>query len=114
MLESSSFSAGPCIVYHFSPELTLASGATALGSVRAQASLNQTDVMKQVTPSNREHYTHGCWLKNKEGVTMSIYFGVDFHARQQFIKWCDTSDGEVHEQQLFHHALEEVREFYTR
>jgi transposase len=70
--------------------------------------------MKQVTPSNREHYTHGCWLKNKEGVTMSIYFGVDFHARQQFVKWCDTTDGEVHEQQFFHRAPEEVREFYTR
>ena len=37
------FSAGPRIVYHFSSELTLASGATALGSVRAQALLNQTD-----------------------------------------------------------------------
>src|SRR5882672_11537813 len=37
------FSAGLRIVYHFSPDLTLASGATALGSVRAQASLNQTD-----------------------------------------------------------------------
>jgi hypothetical protein len=50
------FSAGLRIVYHFSPELTLASGASttpagqprwgprpALGSVRAQASLNQTD-----------------------------------------------------------------------
>jgi hypothetical protein len=37
------FSASLHIVYHFSPELTLASGATALGSVRAQASLNQTD-----------------------------------------------------------------------
>jgi hypothetical protein len=36
-------SAGPRIVYHFSPELTLAPGATALGSVRAQASLNHTD-----------------------------------------------------------------------
>jgi hypothetical protein len=70
--------------------------------------------MKQVTPSNREHYTHGCWLKNKEGVTMSIYFGVDFHARQQFIKWCDTADGEVHEQQLSHRQPDEVREFYTR
>src|SRR5882672_12849268 len=97
------------------------SGAAPLGTpVRARFCnglrplIYQTDVMKQVTPSNREHYTHGCWLKNKEGVTMSIYFGVDFHARQQFIKWCDTSDGEVHEQQLFHHALEEVREFYTR
>jgi UDP-N-acetylmuramoyl-L-alanyl-D-glutamate--2,6-diaminopimelate ligase len=36
-------SAGPRIVYHFSHQLTLASGATALGSVRAQASLNQTN-----------------------------------------------------------------------
>jgi transposase len=70
--------------------------------------------MEQVTPSNRESYTHGCWLKNKEGVTMTIYFGVDFHARQQFIKWCDTADGEVHEQQLCHRSPDDVREFYTR
>ncbi len=69
--------------------------------------------MKQVTPSSHEHYTRG-GLKNKEGVTMTMYFGVDFHARQQFIRWCDTTDGEVHEQQLYHRSPEEVREFYTR
>ena len=56
------FSAGLRIVYHFSPELTLASGASttpaglprwgprsALGSVRAQASLNQTDPTPLIT-----------------------------------------------------------------
>ena len=69
--------------------------------------------MKQVTPSNREHYTHG-ELENKEGVTMTIYCGVDFHARQQFIMWCDTADGEIHEQQLSHRVPDEVRKFYAQ
>src|SRR5882672_7712060 len=41
------FSAGLRIVYHFSPKLTLASGATALGSVRAQALLSQTDPLPE-------------------------------------------------------------------
>jgi transposase len=45
---------------------------------------------------------------------MTIYFGVDFHARQQFIKWCDTADGEIHEEQLLHQAPEKVREFYAQ
>lgn len=45
---------------------------------------------------------------------MAIYCGVDFHTRQQFIRWCDTADGEVHEQQLSHRSPDEVREFYTR
>jgi hypothetical protein len=39
--------------------------------------------MKQVTPPRRQPYTR-FELENKEGVTMTIYFGVDFHARQQF------------------------------
>jgi transposase len=69
--------------------------------------------MKQVTPSNREHYTRG-ELENKEGVTMTIYCGVDFHARQQFIMWCDTADGEIHEQQLSHRVPDEVRKFYAQ
>ena len=44
---------------------------------------------------------------------MAIYCGVDFHARQQFIKWCDTSDGEIQERRLLHANLDEVRHFYT-
>jgi hypothetical protein len=26
---------------------------------------------------------------------MQIYFGVDFHARQQTISYCDIADGEI-------------------
>ena len=45
---------------------------------------------------------------------MPIYCGVDFHARQELIKWCDTADGEIHELQLSHRSPAEVREFYAR
>jgi transposase len=69
--------------------------------------------MKQVTPPRREPYTR-FELENKEGVTMTIYFGVDFHARQQFIKWSDTADGEIHQLQLSHQSLDEVRMFYSQ
>src|SRR5215218_1397237 len=47
-------------------------------------------------------------------VTMTIYCGVDFHTRQQLIKWCDTLDGEIKEQRLFHDSLDEVRNFYSQ
>jgi len=73
----------------------------------------KSDVMKQVTPPRRELYTR-YELENKEGVTMPTYFGVDFHARQQFIKWSDTADGELHQLQLSHHSLDEVRMFYSQ
>jgi transposase len=71
------------------------------------------DVMKQVAPPRRELYTR-CELENKEGVTMTIYCGVDFHARQQFIKWYDTADGEIHQLQLSHKSLDDVRKFYAQ
>jgi transposase len=45
---------------------------------------------------------------------MTIYCGVDFHARQQFIKWSDTADGEIHQLQLSHKPLYEVRKFYSQ
>jgi len=45
---------------------------------------------------------------------MPIYCGVDFHTRQQLIKWCDTRDGEIKEQRLFHDSLDEVRAFYAQ
>ena len=50
--------------------------------------------MKQVTPL--PGLTRG-EIKNKKGVTVSTYCGVDFHARQQLKKWCDTADGEIRE-----------------
>jgi len=45
---------------------------------------------------------------------MAIYCGVDFHARQQTIAWCDTRDGEIHFADLAHHVRESVREFYSQ
>lgn len=45
---------------------------------------------------------------------MTIYCGVDFHTRQQLIKWCDTQDGEIKEQRLFHDSLDSVHDFYSQ
>jgi transposase len=45
---------------------------------------------------------------------MTIYCGVDFHARQQFIQWCDTADGEIHQLQLSHQSPDGVRKFYAQ
>jgi transposase len=45
---------------------------------------------------------------------VTTYCGVDLHTRQQLIKWCDTRDGEIKEQRLFHDSLEDVRSFYSR
>ena len=39
---------------------------------------------------------------------------MGFHTRQQLIKWCDTQDGEIKEQQLFHDSLDDVRNFYSQ
>jgi transposase len=47
-------------------------------------------------------------------IIMTIYCGVDFHTRQQLIKWCDTTDGEIKEQRLFHDSLDDVRNFYSQ
>jgi hypothetical protein len=69
--------------------------------------------MKQATPPRRELYTLG-ELENNRGVTRTFYCGVDFHARQQFIKWPDTADGEIHQIQLSHKSLDEVRMFYAQ
>lgn len=43
---------------------------------------------------------------------MPTYCGTDFHARQQVIAWCDTTNGEIHNTQLKHQSQEEVRQFY--
>ncbi len=44
---------------------------------------------------------------------MTIYYGVDFHARSQTISYLDTADGEVHRREL-HHQKDDVRGFYQQ
>jgi transposase len=44
---------------------------------------------------------------------MSVYLGVDFHARTQTVCWCDTSDRLVH-QRVLDHQRDEVRDFYAQ
>ncbi len=43
---------------------------------------------------------------------MTVYIGVDFHARQQTISYLTTEDGEIQRLQLDHGKPEEVRRFY--
>ncbi len=45
---------------------------------------------------------------------MTVYCGVDFHARQQRVCWSDSTDGEIHHRQLWHRSLDEVRQFYSQ
>lgn len=44
---------------------------------------------------------------------MTVYCGVDFHARQQTVCYCDTADGEIQLGELDHQA-DDVRGFYSR
>ncbi|HEV2764048.1 MAG TPA: hypothetical protein VGV38_13780 [Pyrinomonadaceae bacterium] len=44
---------------------------------------------------------------------MTIYCGVDFHARQQTVCYCDTADGETQLAELDHQA-DDVRGCYSR
>lgn len=45
---------------------------------------------------------------------MTVHCGVDFHTRQQLVMWCDTRDGEIHQRQLDHKSLDDVRSFYSQ
>jgi transposase len=44
---------------------------------------------------------------------MSVYLGVDFHARTQTVCWCDTSDGLIQHRTL-DHQQDDVRGFYAQ
>lgn len=44
---------------------------------------------------------------------MTTYCGVDFHARQQTICYCNTADGVIHCREL-HHEKDDVRGFYSQ
>ncbi len=44
---------------------------------------------------------------------MTVYCGVDFHARSQTVSYCDTADGEVKRRDL-HHQKDDVRAFYAQ
>ena len=45
---------------------------------------------------------------------MTVYIGVDFHARQQTISYLTTKDGEVHQLVLEHEKPAAVRAFYEQ
>ena len=45
---------------------------------------------------------------------MTVYIGVDFHARQQTISYLTTEDGEIRRLQLDHGQPVEVRRFYQQ
>jgi transposase len=45
---------------------------------------------------------------------MTVYIGVDFHARQQTISYLTTEDGEVRRAELDHGKVDEVRAFYRQ
>lgn len=45
---------------------------------------------------------------------MAVYCGVDFHARQQTVAYCDTQNGEIKYTRLFHDDRESLRRFYTQ
>src|SRR2546430_14440720 len=44
---------------------------------------------------------------------MTVYCGVDFHARKQTISYLTTEDGEVQQAEL-HHEQDNIRGFYTK
>lgn len=45
---------------------------------------------------------------------MTVYIGVDFHARVQTVSYLTTEDGEVHQLELHHQDKEKVRAFYAQ
>jgi transposase len=45
---------------------------------------------------------------------MTVYCGVDLHARKQTVSYCNTVEGEIHQVELHHQEKEQVREFYAQ
>jgi transposase len=45
---------------------------------------------------------------------MTVYCGVDFHARQQTIAYCNTQEGEIKLMRIVHDDREALRRFYTQ
>jgi transposase len=45
---------------------------------------------------------------------MTVYIGVDFHARVQTVSYLTTEDGEIHQLELHHQNKDEVRAFYAQ
>lgn len=44
---------------------------------------------------------------------MTVYCGVDFHARLQTVSYCNTADGEIHQKDL-HHQRDDIGAFYSQ
>ncbi|MFN2515047.1 MAG: hypothetical protein ABR556_02435 [Pyrinomonadaceae bacterium] len=42
---------------------------------------------------------------------MTLYIGVDIHARQQTVSYLDTKDGTIGQQEL-HHERDDIRAFH--
>ena len=44
---------------------------------------------------------------------MTLYIGVDIHARPQTISWLDTADGTTGQKEL-DHERDDIKEFYSK
>jgi hypothetical protein len=44
---------------------------------------------------------------------MTLYIGVDIHAREQTVSYVDTEDGSMGQQEL-HHERDDIRGFYSQ
>jgi hypothetical protein len=47
-------------------------------------------------------------------VYITIYCGVDFHARKQMICYCDSSTGKINSLELSHTDADHISNFYTQ
>ena len=71
--------------------------------------------MKTVPPQCGEYYTRGDKkTHSREEAPMTVYCGVDFHARQQTIAFCNTQNGEIKFIQLKHDDRDALRRFYLQ
>jgi transposase len=52
-------------------------------------------------------------LRSKRRRPITVYCGVDFHARLQTVSYCNTADGQIHQRDL-HHYKDDIRAFYSQ
>ena len=70
------------------------------------------DVIRRV-PANRERLNSRVCDRKKEAPAMTLYIGVDIHARQQTVSYLDTEDGSIEHQEL-HHERDDIRAFHSQ
>lgn len=72
-----------------------------------------SDVIKDGFSRHRVRIDVDKRIRSLTGETvMTLYIGVDFHAHQQTVCWCDTATGETETVEI-KHDLESVRKFYA-